>query len=155
MLAYSHPIECLYSVQACYCQNLRHAWPIAYTLPILTNQVWQGSTVVSMKNNTDSVLNDIVAVFLPGIATNKLQILKETDTITDWSILPLLIGISEADRSRIMNDKKFNAKHQHHAFVETWLKTNKASWAILVSALRDGLVKEEACANAIAEKHPS
>ena len=40
------------------------------------------------------------------------------------------------------------------AFIKKWLERGTASWAILVSALRDELVKENAIANTIAKDHP-
>ncbi len=79
----------------------------------------------------------------------------ETDTITDWSILAILLGISEADKTRIMKNNPGDAKGQHKAFVKAWLENGEASWAILASALRHQLVKQVACANEIAKNHSS
>ncbi len=85
---------------------------------------------------------------------NILQILRETYKVTNWSTLPLLLGISEEDKSRIMTDNH-SAKDQHQAFIKAWLQKGEASWAILTSALRDPLVDQGDCANAIAKKYPS
>ncbi len=93
--------------------------------------------------------------FLNTADYNLLQILKETCTITDWSILAILLGISEADKTRIMKDNPGDAKGQHKAFVKAWLENGKTSWAILAGALRHTLLKQGACANAITNNHPS
>ena len=82
-----------------------------------------------------------------------LSVAEATDSITDWNYLALLLGISEADLQRIQNDHK-ESSHQQKAIVTKWLDSGNASWATLVSALRNKLVGKGALANTIAEKHP-
>ena len=80
--------------------------------------------------------------------------MKATDNITDWSILPLQLGISYPDLQRIEKDNN-TAKLQHRAIVFKWLGTGEASWASLVQALRDsGVGGGKAVANQIAKDHP-
>ena len=70
-------------------------------------------------------------------------------SITDWSILPLLLGISEPEYERIISDNPLNVAHQHKAITK-WLASGNASWAALVNALRDELVNEQRLADEIA-----
>ena len=81
--------------------------------------------------------------------------MQETNSITDWSILPLLLGISNADKIRITQNFAGQAHIQHQKFIEAWIKSENATWATLVGALRHELVKEGACANKITKNHPS
>ena len=86
---------------------------------------------------------------------NFIEIMRETKSITDWSILPILLGISNVEKDQIMSDHSGQAAIQHQKFIRAWIKSGNATWAILVGALRDDLVKEGACANNITKNHPS
>ena len=81
--------------------------------------------------------------------------LKATTDVQDWSCLALLIGVDESDYNRIMSENNNNVTGQRKAIIKKWLDTGKASWAILVSGLKDELVGLAAIGNEIAEKHPS
>ena len=78
---------------------------------------------------------------------------KATVDIHDWSILALLIGVNESDYQRIKLSKSTPAEQQK-AIIQKWLDCGKASWAILVSALRDELVGKAAIGDQIAKDHP-
>ncbi len=82
-----------------------------------------------------------------------IKISRATATITDWSYLALLLGIDEADYDRIMTDIALSS-HQRKAIITKWLANGEASWAVLVSALRDELVNKQGLANWIASEHP-
>ena len=82
-----------------------------------------------------------------------LNVAKATVSITDWSYLALYLGFSEAQLQRIISDHQQVSSHQHKAIITKWLESGKASWAILVSALRDELVNKGAVADEIAKKH--
>ena len=78
---------------------------------------------------------------------------RATVDIHDWSILALLIGVSEGDYQRIKQSIP-NPAEQQKAIIQKWLDSGEASWAILVSALRDKLVCKAAIGNQIAKDHP-
>ena len=75
-------------------------------------------------------------------------------SVTDWYFLALLLGISEADFERIQQDEKMG-KDRQKAIIKQWLQFGNASWAMLVSALRDKVVLQVAIAKNIADSHPS
>ena len=75
-------------------------------------------------------------------------------SVTDWYFLALLLGISDSDFERIQQDEKMG-KDRQKAIIKQWLQSGTASWAILVSALRDEVVSQTAIANNIADNHPS
>ena len=81
-----------------------------------------------------------------------LQVARATISITDWSFLALLLGLSEADYRCIVSDNG-TINLQRKAIIIKWLQTGEASWAALVSALRDELVNEQTLANKIAHQH--
>ncbi len=83
-----------------------------------------------------------------------MQVVRATASITDWSLLALLLGISEPDYTRIKSDNPLNASDQHKAIITKWLASGNASWAALVNALRDELVNQQGLANKIAMDHP-
>ncbi len=92
--------------------------------------------------------------FFTDVAKTILAVVKATDKITDWSILPLELGISIPDLQRIEKDNH-TAKLQHRAIVLKWLGMGEASWASLAQALRDsGVDGGKAVANQIAKDHP-
>ena len=76
--------------------------------------------------------------------------MRYTNNITDWSVLGLLLGLSEPDLRNINSDPV----NKHKAFVTTWLDRGSASWAILVSGLKDPLIRMNEIANKIAKDHP-
>ena len=78
--------------------------------------------------------------------------MRSTNSITNWSKLALLLGITTADYERIT--KANNPTDVHQAVVNKWLESGKASWAVLVSALRDTLVNQGFLADEIAREHP-
>ena len=81
--------------------------------------------------------------------------MTETQNISDWNILSLLLGVKDADVQRIRQDNPEASLDQSKEIITAWLNTGKASWAILVSALRHNFIKREADANRIAKAHPS
>ena len=81
--------------------------------------------------------------------------LNETKNIADWSILSMMLGVDDAAVRRIRKDNPGEALNQQKAIIMLWLNTGKASWAILVSALREELVGRAADGNRIANAHPS
>ena len=81
--------------------------------------------------------------------------LTETQNIADWNILSLLLGVEDADVQRIKQDNPGESLDQQNAIIKAWLNKGSASWAILVAALRDSLIKRGADANRIAKAHPS
>ena len=83
-----------------------------------------------------------------------IAVLRATCDIPDWFVLASLLGVSSADVERIRSDVH-GALNQQKAIIKKWLDLGEASWAILVSALRDNLVEKVATANAIAKQHPS
>ena len=84
-----------------------------------------------------------------------LSVSEATVDITDWYYLALLLGISETDLQHIKTDHKDSLRKQHKAIVTKWLDSGNASWATLVSALRNKLVGKGALADTIAKQHPT
>ena len=82
-----------------------------------------------------------------------LAVCRATKDIYDWSFLALLIGVSESDYQRIKQSIP-NPAEQQKAIIQKWLDSGEASWAILVSALRDELVGKAAIGDQIAKDHP-
>ena len=76
--------------------------------------------------------------------------MRYTCSITDWSVLGLLLGLSETDLHKINSDPV----NKHKAIIVTWLNRGSASWATLVGGLRDPLILMNSIANQIAEDHP-
>ncbi len=83
-----------------------------------------------------------------------IAVFRETMSVTDWYFLALLLGISEADFERIQQDERMG-KDRQKAIIKQWLQSGNASWAMLVSALRDEVVTQVAIAKNIADNHPS
>ena len=81
--------------------------------------------------------------------------MTETKGITEWTILPILLGVESSDVERIKMDNRGEAFYQQQAIIRAWLGNGKASWAILVSALRDSIVRKAGFGNQIASNHPS
>ena len=76
-----------------------------------------------------------------------------TKDVADWTILAPLLGVSAATVKRI-KAKELEPLYQQKEIIEKWLQLGTASWAILVSALRDELVGKVAVADEIAKQHP-
>ena len=74
------------------------------------------------------------------------------DSVDDWSILALLLGLSNYTLKYINERSMFSQAAS--GIVTEWLEGGSASWAVLVSALRDPLVHETNIAYKIAEDHP-
>ena len=81
--------------------------------------------------------------------------LNETHSIADWSSLSILLGIDNAAMQRIRQNKPGDALDQQKAIIMAWLNTGKASWAILVGALRHKIVGRAADGDRIAKAYPS
>ena len=81
--------------------------------------------------------------------------MTETQNITEWGILSLLLGVEEADVQRIRQGNPGESLVQQKAIIMAWLNKGSASWAMLVGALRNSLVKRGADANRIAKAYPS
>ena len=88
------------------------------------------------------------------IARTLIDVLRETKEVQNWSELSLLIGISEATYGQIVKQCS-TVQEQQRAIITSWLSTGKASWAVLVSGLRDELVGKAAVGDRIAQKYPA
>ena len=82
-----------------------------------------------------------------------MAVMRATKAITDWSILALLLKLSPADLDNIESATCDKQKQQKKIIIK-WLDSGEASWAALVNALNDELVKQGAIANEIAKKYP-
>ncbi len=87
------------------------------------------------------------------VGLNTMAVFRETLPISDWYFLARLLGVSEADYERIQQDTS-TRKEQQRAIIQQWLSQGVASWAVLVSALRDEVVSQTSIADQIAENHP-
>ena len=65
----------------------------------------------------------------------------------------LLLDVSQADLDNIKSATHDKQKQQK-SIVKKWLDSGTASWAVLVNALKDELVRVRAIANGIAKKYP-
>ena len=83
-----------------------------------------------------------------------ISVLRATKDVQDWSLLALLLGVNERDYNSIMKETR-DVTGQRKAIIKKWLETGKASWAILVSGLKDELIGLGAIGNKIAKDHPS
>ena len=81
--------------------------------------------------------------------------LRATKDVHDWSYLALLIGVNESEYSRIIRENQNDVKGQQKAIIKKWLDTGKASWASLVSGLKDELIGLDVIGNKIAKDHLS
>ena len=81
--------------------------------------------------------------------------MTETQNIADWNILSLLLGVEDADVRRIRRDNPGASLVQQKEIIMAWLNKGSASWAMLVGALRNSLIKRDTDANRIAKAHPS
>ena len=87
------------------------------------------------------------------IAPTILAVMDATVDITNWSTLALLLGLSLADFDRIVANEH-EASGQQMGIIRKWIDSGTASWAVLVTALKNVLVGKQAVANAIAKKYP-
>ena len=78
--------------------------------------------------------------------------MRATQAISDWSILALLLELSQADLNNIESAQ--DKQKQRKSIIIKWLDSGTASWAVLVKALNDELVKQGAIAKEIAKKYP-
>ena len=67
-----------------------------------------------------------------------LAVMNATKDITDWSVLALCLGISEADYEKIKQKSIAQGRNLHKDVVNKWFATGRASWAALVKCLLDG-----------------
>ena len=72
-----------------------------------------------------------------------MTVMSATMAITDWSILALLLELSEADLDNIESATRDKRKQQKSIIIK-WLDSGTASWAVLVNALNHELVKQGA-----------
>ena len=79
--------------------------------------------------------------------------MRATSDVTNWNLLSLLLGVDDADVQRIKQDNTGQAYDQQQGIIKAWLDNGNASWAILVSALRDKMVGKGAIGNIIAKDH--
>ena len=73
-------------------------------------------------------------------------------SVNDWSIVALLLGLSNYTLKDI-NERSMYSQNASAIVIE-WLERGSASWAVLVSVLRDPLVHETNIADKIAKDHP-
>ena len=96
---------------------------------------------------------------LPGFFFNTnvgptiLAVMRATKEIADWSIFALLLKLSPAEFKNIESATRDKQEQQKNIIIK-WLNSGTASWAVLVNALNDELVKNGAIANEIAKKYP-
>ena len=79
--------------------------------------------------------------------------MRATGDVTNWNMLSLLLGVDDADVERIKLNNPGQAYDQQQGILKAWLDNGNASWAILVSALRDKMVGRGAIGNTIAKEH--
>ena len=79
------------------------------------------------------------------IEKNLLKVMGYTSSINDWSVLPLILGLTEAQLKQCQK-----TENPHKAIITRWLQQGNASWAGLVGALKDDLVSQVAVADKIA-----
>ena len=82
-----------------------------------------------------------------------IAVMRYTKDIKDWSVLSLLLGLSERDLHDINIDEQTSTE-KHKAIIIKWLDRGSASWAQLVGALKDDLIQQVDIANNIATHHP-
>ena len=81
--------------------------------------------------------------------------MRYTDSIIHLThILGLTLGLNEIELQVIKVDSRPTSHDQHLAIVTKWLVKGSASWAALVSALRDPLIGRNDIADQIARDHP-
>ena len=73
----------------------------------------------------------------------------------EWSVLALVLGIENSTIGKIKHKCNIESDNFHKCILDEWLARGQASWASLVTALNDGLVKRVDIANKIAEDHPT
>ena len=79
----------------------------------------------------------------------------ELGSITEWGILSVLLGVRNKVVQRIKKDNAGDSLTAAQVIIKAWLvDTDKPSWAMLVTALKDDLVGKVAIGNEVAEKHP-
>ena len=79
--------------------------------------------------------------------------MRATHEVADWTILAPLLDIPNETVEHIKIDTQ-GSLNQKKAIIQAWLNSGTASWAILVSALRDELAGKVAVADKIAKQHP-
>ena len=82
-----------------------------------------------------------------------MAVMRATKAITDWSIIALLLELSPAEFKNIESATRDKQEQQKNIIIK-WLDSGTASWAVLVNALNDELVKQGAIAIEIAKKYP-
>ena len=79
--------------------------------------------------------------------------LVECKGIMEWEILGCMLGVSEADLTRIQRDKPTELLRLK-AVLSQWISSGNATWKSLASALLSPLLNAKAVAQSIANKHP-
>ena len=79
--------------------------------------------------------------------------MEATKEITDWSVLALYLGISQADYEKIKLNSVTQSRNLHQDVINKWFDTGRASWATLVKCLRYELVGKTGLALRIAQDH--
>ena len=96
----------------------------------------------------------LILVFL-HIYTEKdiASVMRATHTINDWSTLGIELGLTNDIIVRIKTDY---SKHLDclRNMLSHWIDTGRASWVILVTALRSPLVCKEGLASEITRDYP-
>lgn len=85
----------------------------------------------------------------PGDHETLLEVLRATNSITDWSSLSMLMGLQTFHYKSIQK----NAENPKLEIIQAWLDMGKASWASLATYLCDELVNKVALAKEIAANH--
>ena len=83
-----------------------------------------------------------------------ITVMREVQSVTDWSMLSSYLGIDRAKVEAIRKDDH-RAYTEIQAYVKAWLITGKATWAMLAAGLRQDLVRKKAVGNAIKAKYRS
>lgn len=88
------------------------------------------------------------------IENDLIKVLTAVNDITDWSFLGLLLGLKEAQLKRITIDERTSSEREKE-IVQEWFQTDKASWAMLASALKHERIQRYDIAAQITKEHPS
>ena len=83
-----------------------------------------------------------------------IAVLREVQSVTDWSMLSLFLGINH-DKAQAIKKENRRTYSEVQAYVRAWLNTGDATWAMLAAALREDLVGKKAVGNAIKAKYKS
>ena len=88
------------------------------------------------------------------LGSDLLAVMRATSSITDWSVLSLLLGIESAEYDRLEKNARALSRNLHKDIIQCWLDSGTASWSSLVKCLCDGMVKKVELAQTISKDHP-